>query len=91
MKVVSPFEKFIGIISICLMLIGLYFALLNSPEDYQQGDTVRIMYIHVPCAWFASFYISRSITNKHYLFLIWKHPFADIARSIAPLGLIFSI
>ena len=91
MKVVSPFEKSLGIISICLILIGLYFALLNSPQDYQQGDTVRIMYIHVPCAWFASFlYLGLSLTSI--TFLIWKHPFADIvARSIAPLGLIFSI
>ena len=73
MKVVSPFEKLLGILSICLISIGLYFSLLNSPEDYQQGDTVRIMYIHVPRAWFASFlYLGVSLSSIS--FLIWKHP-----------------
>ena len=72
-------------------IYGLYLSFFNSPPDYLQGETVRIMYIHVPFAWFASFlYFSISIASI--FFLIWKHPFADIiARSIAPLGLIFSI
>ena len=37
-----------------LLLAGLYFGLVTSPPDYQQGDTVRIMYVHVPAAWLAS-------------------------------------
>ncbi len=87
----SSFEISIGILSFLLIFIGLYYALINSPQDYQQGDTVRIMYIHVPCAWFASF-LYLVICFASISFLIWKHPFADlIARSIAPLGLIFSI
>ena len=87
----KPIEFSIGVFSFLFIFIGLYLSLFNSPEDYQQGDTVRIMYIHVPFAWFASFlYFSISIASI--FFLIWKHPFADIiARSIAPLGLIFSI
>ena len=88
---IKPIEFSIGVFSFLFIFIGLYLSLFNSPEDYQQGDTVRIMYIHVPFAWFASFlYFSISIASI--FFLIWKHPFADIiARSIAPLGLIFSI
>ena len=88
---IKPIEFSIGVFSFLFIFIGLYLSLFNSPEDYQQVDTVRIMYIHVPFAWFASFlYFSISIASI--FFLIWKHPFADIiARSIAPLGLIFSI
>ena len=40
-------------VSIVSLIIGLLFALYLSPEDYQQGSTVRIMYIHVPSAWIA--------------------------------------
>ena len=38
-----------------LLTLGLYFALFDSPADYQQGETVRIMYVHVPSAWMALF------------------------------------
>ena len=37
--------------TVVLMIVGLYLSLFASPADYQQGDTVRIMYIHVPAAW----------------------------------------
>ena len=88
---IKPIEFSIGVFSFLFIFIGLYLSLFNSPEDYQQGDTVRIMYIHVPFAWFASFlYLSISIASI--FFLIWRHTFADIiARSAATLGLIFSI
>ena len=46
------FKPFFAI-SIILLIIGLVFAFLLSPEDYQQGSTVRIMYVHVPSAWLA--------------------------------------
>ncbi len=91
LKLISPVEISIAILAVSFLTFGLYFSLFNSPEDYQQGDTVRIMYIHVPCAWFASF-LYLSIALASITFLVWKHQFADIiARSIAPLGLIFSI
>ena len=91
LNIIKPVEFSIGALSFLFIFIGLYLSLFYSPEDYQQGDTVRIMYIHVPFAWFASFlYLSISIASI--FFLIWRHPFADIiARSVAPLGLIFSI
>ena len=41
-----------------LLVVGLYFALFDSPADYQQGETVRIMYVHVPSAWMALFIYS---------------------------------
>ena len=84
-------EPFLAIISLILLLLGLYFSLIASPPDYQQGETVRIMYVHVPSAWLASIlYFSLAVSSI--MFLIWKNPLADIsARCIAPVGLVFSI
>ena len=73
-----------------LLLVGLYFALLASPADYQQGETVRIMYVHVPAAWMALFvYVAMAAASAS--FLIWRHPLADIfAQAAAPLGVAFT-
>ena len=51
LKVTLPIRKFMGICSLVVILIGLIFSLFLSPPDYQQKETVRIMYIHVPSAW----------------------------------------
>ena len=79
------------ILSTTMISLGLYYGLFDSPKDYQQGDAVRIMYVHVPSAWLASFlYFSLAISCIFYL--VWKHPLADlIANAIAPIGLIFSV
>lgn len=68
------------------LAVGLYLALVGSPPDYQQGETVRIMYVHVPSAWMAMFgYLLLAICGG--LALIWRHPLADIAaEAAAPLG-----
>lgn len=65
---------------------GLYFSLFASPVDYQQGHTVRIMYIHVPAAWMALFcYSAMAVASA--VALIWKHPLADLAaKATAPIG-----
>jgi heme exporter protein C len=78
-------------ISTIMILLGLYYGLFDSPKDYQQGDAVRIMYVHVPSAWLASFlFLSLAISCVFYL--VWKHPLADlISNSIAPIGAVFSI
>ena len=73
-----------------LILAGLYFGLFNSPPDYQQGETVRIMYVHVPSAWMALF-IYTTIAIACVTGLIWKHPLAFIcARAAAPIGACFT-
>jgi heme exporter protein C len=66
--------------------VGLGLALFVSPADYQQGDSVRIMYIHVPSAWMAlSVYTMIAIFSA--IALVWKHPLAHIvAGAAAPLG-----
>lgn len=79
------------ILSTTMILLGLYYGLFDSPQDYQQGDAVRIMYVHVPSAWLASFlFLSLAISCVFYL--VWKHPLADlISNAIAPIGAIFSV
>ncbi len=71
--------------------IGLVLALFVSPPDYQQGDSVRIMYIHVPAAWMAMFAYT-VIAVMSAVALVWKHPLAHvIARAAAPLGAGFTL
>ena len=67
-------------------IFGLYLALLASPPDYQQGDAVRIMYVHVPAAWLGlSSYLGLGLCALFYV--VWRHPLANIAaRAIAPIG-----
>lgn len=73
-----------------LLVAGLYFSLFNSPADYQQGDSVRIMYVHVPAAWMAMMcYTSMAVASA--VGFIWKHPLADVAaKSTAPIGAAFT-
>jgi heme exporter protein C len=70
---------------------GLYFALFASPGDYQQGESVRIMYIHVPAAWMALFtYAAMAVAAA--VALIWKHPLAALAaKAAAPIGAGFTV
>jgi len=73
------------------LAIGLFLALFDSPADYQQGETVRIMYIHVPSAWMALFvYANMAVASA--VALIWRHPLADlIAKAAAPIGAGFTL
>jgi len=76
--------------ALLLLVTGLYLALLKSPADYQQGDSVRIMYVHVPAAWMALMcYTSMAIASV--AGFVWKHPLADVAaKSTAPIGAAFT-
>lgn len=70
---------------------GLYLSFFDSPPDYQQGEAVRIMYIHVPSAWLASLiYVSLILAALGTL--VWRHPLADAAqKAAAPLGAGFTL
>jgi len=79
-----------AVVAIGLLMIGLYFALALSPADYQQGDSVRIMYVHVPAAWMALFCYTM-MAAASFVGFVWKHPLADVAaKSTAPLGAVFT-
>ena len=82
--------NFINSIFFILLIIALTFALILSPPDYLQGDSVRIMYVHVPSAWIglASF---TSIALLSILSFIFKIKNLNlITKSIAPIGLLFT-
>ena len=69
-----------------LLTVGLYLAWFVAPPDYQQGETVRIMYLHVPAAWL-SMWIYIVMTSAALGTLVWRHPLADAAqKAAAPLG-----
>ena len=74
-----------------LLIVGLYFAFFASPADYQQGETVRIMYIHVTSAWLSMFgYGVMAVAALGTL--VWRHPLADVAaRAAAPIGAVFTL
>ena len=81
----------INILAFVFILLGLYYSFFNSPPDYLQGETVRIMYIHVPSAWL-SLMIYSSMGICSIISLIWKHTLADIiSRSCAPIGASFTL
>ena len=72
-QISKAFLPWLGALTVLLIGIGLYWALVASPADYQQKDSVRIMYIHVPSAWMALFvYVSMAIASA--VGLIWRHP-----------------
>ena len=76
-------------LTVLLLAIGLYGALFTSPPDYQQGETVRIMFVHVPAAWMALFVYS-VMALASAMALIFRHPLADAAaKTAAPIGAVF--
>ncbi len=91
LKIANAVLPWTGGLTVLLLGAGLYLALLNSPPDYQQGETVRIMYVHVPSAWMALFvYLTMAVASA--VALIWRHPLADIAaKAAAPIGAGFTI
>ena len=82
--------RFINSIFFILLLVALSFALIFSPPDYLQGDSVRIMYVHVPSAWIglASFSSIAILSIAHFIFKIKNIKL--ITKSIAPIGLMFT-
>jgi heme exporter protein C len=72
--------------ALVVLAIGLPWALIFSPADWQQGETVRLLYIHVPMAWLAmGGYLGLAIASA--VALIWRHPLADLAcRELSPVG-----
>jgi len=82
--------KFINSIFFLILTVGLTFALVLSPPDYLQGDSVRIMYVHVPAAWvgLACFSVITFFSVINFVFKIKNFYF--INKSIAPIGLLFT-
>ena len=78
-------------LSMVTLAVGLIFALFLSPNDYQQGLTVRIMYVHVPSAWLALLTFA-IMTIYSIIALAFKIPFGFIINSaVAPVGALFTL
>ncbi|MHC5306407.1 heme ABC transporter permease [Bartonella sp. LJL80] len=76
-------------ITLIILACGL-FMVLRSPDDYQQGMTVRIMYLHVPFAWLSMFCYT-IMTISALGTLVWRHPLADVSlKCAAPIGATFT-
>ncbi|PIW31170.1 MAG: heme transporter HemC [Rhodospirillales bacterium CG15_BIG_FIL_POST_REV_8_21_14_020_66_15] len=90
MKLATVVTPWLGWLTVVLCGAGLYLGLYGSPADYQQGETVRIMYVHVPAAWMALFcYTALAVSAG--VGLIWRHPVAEVAaRATAPIGACFT-
>ena len=79
-----------GGLAFVLLAVGLYWALFETPPDYQQHETVKIMFIHVPAAWMGIFVYSL-IAGASLGGLVFRHPLSDVAaKSAAPLGAAFT-
>jgi heme exporter protein C len=76
--------------TILLVGPGLFLGLFQSPADYQQGETVRIMYVHVPAAWMSMF-VYGCLALASAAALIWRHPLAHLAcQAASPVGACFT-
>ena len=90
LKLISALQPWAMGISVLCLATGLYFALIVSPADYQQSETVRIMYVHVPASWMAMFCYS-ALAGASAAGLIWRHLTAFVvARATAPIGAAFT-
>ena len=77
-------------ITALLIAVGLYLS-FTTDGDYQQGNTVRIMYVHVPAAWLAMMCYTVMAASAIGT-LVWRHPLADVShKAAAPLGAAFTL
>ena len=90
LSLVDRMVPWLAAVTLILLGIGLYLAFFVAPPDYQQGETVKIMFIHVPAAWLGMFgYVLIAVAALGTL--IWRHPLADVAaKTAAPIGATFT-
>ena len=89
--IINRLQKYVFILFLLVLFIGLLEALVLSPEDYKQSDSVRIMYVHVPSAWI-SLSIFSIISFLSFGIIIFKNKnFYLISKSLAPSGFVFNI
>ncbi len=90
-KISNKFINLLTFIMVCIILLGLTYSLFISPEDYIQGDSVRIMYVHVPSS-FIALGIFACIGTGSILNLVFKIKLMPlINKSLAPIGIVFTL
>lgn len=81
----------LGIVTLLLLAAGLWLSFFASPPDYQQGETIRIMYVHVPAAYMAMA-IYAALAGASFVYFVWRHSLADAAAEVmAPIGAAFTV
>ena len=90
-RLVQKSQKIVLCLFLIVLMLGLFEALIISPEDYLQGDSVRIMYVHVPSAWISLGIFSLMATLSIMVIIFKNKIFFLIAKSLAPSGFIFSL
>ncbi|HET9485269.1 MAG TPA: heme ABC transporter permease [Xanthomonadales bacterium] len=76
--------------AIAIAAVGLYYGLVRAPADYLQGESVRILYIHVPCAWM-SLFAYLSMAGAGFVAVVWRIKLAElVAMACAPIGAAFT-
>ena len=90
MRLTRGWSAVLGLVAGMLIAAGLWLGFV-APEDYQQGDTVRIMFVHVPAAWVSlAAYVALGAAS--FAALVWRHPLADAAAKVcAPIGAAFTV
>ncbi len=90
LKLARPMTVICGVGGVLLIVIGCYAGLFVTPPDYVQGETVRILYVHVPAAWLGMAGWS-GIAIASIVQLVWRHPLAGVgARAVALPGAVFT-
>jgi heme exporter protein C len=90
MKLSGALLPWLLVLTVVSFGIGLYGGLFVAPPDYLQGESVRIMFVHVPAAWMAMAAYS-FLALSSLVAMVWKHPLADVAaKSAAPIGACFT-
>jgi heme exporter protein C len=90
LKIARPATAWLLLFGLALTAIALFGGLALTPPDYLQGETVRIMYVHVPAAWLGMAGWA-GIAAAAVAQLVWRHPLAAVAgRALAPAGATFA-
>ena len=90
-SLVRKSQKIVLYLFLIVLMLGLFEALILSPEDYLQGDSVRIMYVHVPSAWISLGIFSLMAILSIMVIIFKNKVFFLIAKSLAPSGFVFSL
>jgi len=91
LEIINKAQKYVFALFLIVLLLGLVEALILSPEDYKQSESVRIMYVHVPSAWISLGIFSVISFLSFGVFIFKNKNFSLITKSLAPSGFVFSI
>lgn len=90
MRVSGPIAAVCAALGAAALAYGLYLGLAVAPPEADQGETVRILYIHVPSAWL-SLFLYTAMAGASLVYFIWRHTLADVAaKTVAPIGAAFA-